>query len=416
MSDGKLEGEFLMKEDIKIQKKSIPAVIFGLSIWAIFFMKEGTFSIQSIVVFLLALGYFCIVSKKNTFKITNDIKVLILFIVILILSTVINSFRHIEVLSVDNITGIMYFIVIFLWYFLTTNHMYSDKDIKFIINNYCYVSTICSLLVLAQSLNGVQGKIAIVNFVGTVTDENFISAIISMAPIYLFTNILYTNKKTRINYIINIFMLIINILGVCVIGSRAGMIGMIGSLIIAFIIYFMKGFGLRKLLYLFLVMLLVIIISSYAIKIMPQWIYTRYFGTTYMDNSNTTRLKIWGNAFDGIYDQPIFGFGMGTFPNLSEYTFTAGKSTPAHETFLDIAIYSGITGLLIFLIFLEKIFKKFILINNRRLYIPIIFNLFFISLIVGAEKSVFLWNNLIILKILDNYLQQNNNDYKKLMN
>ena len=405
-----------MNEDIKIQKKSIPAVIFGLSIWAIFFMKEGSFSIQSIVVFLLALICFYVICKKNIFKITNDIKVLILFIVILILSTVINSFRHIEVLSVDNVIGILYFIAIFLWYFLTTNHIYNDKDIKFIINNYCYVSTICSLLVLAQSLSGVHGKIAMVNFVGTVTDENFVSAIISMAPIYLFTNILYSDKKLKMNFIINIFMLIINVLGVCVIGSRAGMIGMIISLLATFIIYFMRGMGLKKILYLCLVILFVIFIASYAIKIMPQWIYTRYFGTTYMDNSNTTRLKIWKNALNGIYDQPILGFGMGTFPNLSKYTFTAGKSVPAHETFLDITIYSGLTGLLIFLIFLEKIFKKFILVSNRRLYIPIIFNLIFISLIVGAEKSVFFWNNLIILKILDNYLQQNNDDYRNLMN
>ncbi len=405
-----------MEKDIKIQKKSIPAVIFGLSIWAILFMKEGTFSIQSIIIFLLALVYFYIVSKKNIFKITNDVKIFILFIVIVVLSTAINSFRHIEVLSVDNITGIVYFIAIFFWYFLTTNHVYNNKDIKFIINNYCYVSTICSILVLAQSLSGIHGKIAMVNFVGTVTDENFVSAIISMAPIYLFTNILYSDKKLKMNYIINIFMLIINILGVCVIGSRAGMIGMIISLVAAFIIYFMRGFGLKKLLYLFLIILLVGFIASYAIKIMPQWIYIRYFGTTYMDNSNTTRLKIWENALEGIYDQPIIGFGMGTFPNLSKYTFTAGKSTPAHETFLDIAIYSGLTGLLIFLIFLEKIFRKFILVSNRRLYIPIVFNLIFISLIVGAEKSVFFWNNLIILKILDKYLEQNNSDYKKLMN
>ena len=70
-----------MNEDIKIQKKSIPAVIFGLSIWAIFFMKEGSFSIQSIVVFLLALICFYVICKKNIFKITNDIKVLILFII-----------------------------------------------------------------------------------------------------------------------------------------------------------------------------------------------------------------------------------------------------------------------------------------------------------------------------------------------
>ena len=135
-------------------------------------------------------------------------------------------------------------------------------------------------------------------------------------------------------------------------------------------------------------------------NIMPTWIYDRYFNSDYMDNSNTTRILIWKNAIQGIKKQPVLGFGMGTFANLEEYKYTAGKSTPAHQTILDIGLYGGIVGIVLFLWLILSIFIPLLKNKEGKRYIGVMACLAFISMILSATKTVFLWNNIIYLKLI----------------
>lgn len=383
------------------EKKSFLSILLGLSFWMILFTWEGGITIQSIIPLIIIALLHEIIKKTTKIKLDKYTLILFYFVIIIIFSTIINTIRHIDVVSSYNLTGIIYFVIILFWFYLCTKDKKNNSEINFILNNYLIVSTILSLMIMKLSFSGISGKIAVVNFLGTLCDENLITAVISMAPIISLIYILYSkNGKTRKKFM-NIIYFIFNIIGLCLAGSRASLIGCFLSLILIIIIYMYNGNKIK----LFFMILFVFGVAIFAKNLMPDWIYTRYFESNYMDKSNTTRILIWKNALNGISKQPILGFGMGTFPSLKEYEYTAGYSTPAHQTFLDIFLYSGIIGLIIFIYFLYFIFKDFIFSKSGRIFLPIICNLLFISLIISATKTIFFWNTIIILRIFNEYLK-----------
>ena len=383
---------------MKKDKVSIVARIFGCSIWMVLFAWEGSFSIQCIIPFLILLLAYEVLNKKLKYTIDLEAKLLLCLVSIIIISTGINTLRYIEIASMSNIIGIIYFITIFLWYYLVTSKKYSQKDIEFIINNYIIVATICSVLTIRMSLSGYAGKIAIINFIGTLTDENHTSAIISLAPIYCLIMLWYYKK----NKIIYGSLLGINALGICLTGSRASMLAMILGMAITFMMYFTTELNGKKIIKMGFLLLIISIVASYIISLMPTWIFNRYFKNSYVDNSNNTRIEIWKNAIEGITDQPFLGFGTGTFHKLPKYAYTCDKSVPAHETFLDIGLYSGVFGMIIFIIFVVKHINPLLKEKKLRIFLGGVIDLLFISVIIGADKSIFLWNTLILLNIVEN--------------
>ena len=165
--------------------------------------------------------------------------------------------------------------------------------------------------------------------------------------------------------------------------------------------YYLKDkISFKKIIIMFGIVIVGIFFIANLKNIMPVWIYNRYFNSNYMDNSNTQRILIWKNALSGISNQPILGFGMGTFPNLKQYAYTAGQSTPAHQTLLDMGLYGGIIGIIIFIYLIYLIIFPIVKNKKTKKYTGAIFCIFFISMILSATKSMFLWNNLIFLTLL----------------
>ncbi len=391
----------------KEERISLDACIFALSFWLIFITIEGSFSIQILLPFLIITMFYNIIIRRDyTLKINKESKILFIFILSLIFSTVVNLFKNTSYIGFDTIIGVLYFIVIFLWYWFNTNKKYNSLEIQMMTNSYIWMSVVCSVFLILRFLKGQTGKIAMINLINVEIDENYVSALIALATMYIFNKIL--NKKSDFKEKgISICLIMINSLAIALSGSRAALIATIIAMILAFLFSFYKDLNFKKLVKIAMVIIIAICIGRKILDYIPAWTYNRYFNSNYADNSNNTRILLWKNGIDGIFNSPIFGYSIRVFDKLPEYSYINGfkipARVPAHQTYLDLLLYTGILGFIPFMIFLCMIFKKFLK-NKNKIYIPMIFVLIFITNIIGAEKSVFLWNNLILLTIIGDYL------------
>lgn len=384
-------------------KISIESRIFGFSIWMLLFTYEGSFMIQSLIGFIAIM--FVVQMKKKCLKFGKYSKALLVLFFYLTFSTVANTLIHIDLLSEAVVIGILYFALITIWFWLNTNDTKNSREINFIINNYIYVMTIVSIFSIYHGVILAQGgKIAYINFLGTEIDENYSSALISMSVVFLFLKLIFllnSNKKGIIKWII---LFVVNVIGVAVIGSRASMLSCILAMVVGFCIYFGNKISLKKILLCVILILFGIGIIKITLNYMPEWTYQRYFQNSYADKSNSIRLIYWKNAITATLDSPLFGMGFGFYKKIPkyqefEYFSITPESAPAHQTFLDIMIYGGFIGVSIFILFIGKILKN---VFNRKniMILPIVINLLFISNIIGADRSVFFWNSLIIVVML----------------
>lgn len=77
------------------------------------------------------------------------------------------------------------------------------------------------------------------------------------------------------------------------------------------------------------------------------------------ETSNKGRWEIWQDSFASVIKYPVFGIGMGNFPlALSEKISTSKMGASAHNIYLDVAVETGIVGMIIFIWLLWKIFEK----------------------------------------------------------
>lgn len=382
------------KEENKFQ-----IFILGISPFLALISREGGITLQNAVILVILLLINVLIRKKFVIRINKIHKVFLSLMLVITLSTAINTIIHNNVASTENLIELFYMYVIFLWFYLNTTSYVSKEKIMKILSCYNIVSVIMSIQIIKMSISGVAGKIMITNFAGVLMDENCVTALIAMTPIYAFTKLLYY-KNNFFTKCVVLFEIIICTAGVALAGSRAALIGMGMGLFITLAYYLKDKISFKKIIIMFGIVIVGIFFIANLKNIMPVWIYNRYFNSNYMDNSNTQRILIWKNALSGISNQPILGFGMGTFPNLKQYAYTAGQSTPAHQTLLDMGLYGGIIGIIIFIYLIYLIIFPIVKNKKTKKYTGAIFCIFFISMILSATKSMFLWNNLIFLTLL----------------
>lgn len=396
-------------------KKSLSAILLAMSFIFIYLAIEGSFTVLSIAVpILLYVLYFFCIKKYKKISIDKSSLMLILLFLTFLFSTVINIFLHIDVISFSIITGLIYFGIIFFWKIIVTQCDYSKQEIKFIINIYILISIIASLDVIFRNYTGSTGKLSIITLFGIKINANYFAAFIAIPPLLNFNYIIYSKKETILKKAFRVIGLIINIYGLFLTGSRAALIGYLGAQIVAIIIYTYRKITMKKIVLSIVFVGVALMFLGNISKYIPSWMYNRYFVNSYSDRSNEERVLIWRNAIDGVTYKPLLGYGIGIFNKLDKYTalpngWTLPDSAPAHNTYLDILIYGGIVGIILFITFIVIVVKPFLKKDNI-IYIPIILNLLFTSIIIGADKAVYFWNNLIIMNIIIKYICLDNNN------
>lgn len=101
------------------------------------------------------------------------------------------------------------------------------------------------------------------------------------------------------------------------------------------------------------------------------------------DASAGNRIEIWKGAVGMIKDQPLFGFGYGTFPYIIGYYAPGLQEMDAHNTYLIIAAEMGIIALFLFILIL------FILIKNAMWLLKNVKDKYFKAFALGALGNIF---------------------------
>ncbi len=107
------------------KKVSFDAIMFALSYWLIFITFEGSFSVQVLFpILILMIIYKIFIDNNIKVKMDKGKRTLFYFIVALFISTITNLIINIKYFNINTIIGLLYFVIIFLWYIVTTNKVY----------------------------------------------------------------------------------------------------------------------------------------------------------------------------------------------------------------------------------------------------------------------------------------------------
>lgn len=124
--------------------------------------------------------------------------------------------------------------------------------------------------------------------------------------------------------------------------------------------------------------------------IWPNPISERFFSSFDLsEGSNSGRMEMWQKAAEGIMENPILGVGIGNFPLFVKPTATYREPIYAHNTYLDIAVETGIINTLLWISLLGVAFLEFY--KKSRLFgqgKDIIFLMLAISLVIFATHSL----------------------------
>ena len=84
-------------------------------------------------------------------------------------------------------------------------------------------------------------------------------------------------------------------------------------------------------------------------------------------NSMTWRIKLWESSVEAIKRRPIFGYGIGSFEQMSKEFFKLDKKgAPAHNVYLELMFELGLVGLLSYLAIYFTVLKAYFHRVSRR--------------------------------------------------
>lgn len=167
-------------------------------------------------------------------------------------------------------------------------------------------------------------------------------------------------------------------------GSRGGVIGLLIGIIVFF--YFTKSAILRKYTLAFITILLL-----GTVFLSNELLYDRFFSKE--ETLTDSRLPLWENVIDIVDKEWLFGVGI--FRYYTEIEILRGRAISTHNEFLSVFVYSGLVGLLLFILFLYNIFKTTSL-ANAHINNPVLMSLLFIIIFTlskggGALLSMHVW-------------------------
>lgn len=99
-------------------KFHIMTYILAFSFWMILITWEGGLTIQTVIPFVfLGILHFLMLKDKKI-KLDQSIKFLGIWLLIIVISTIMNSVFYVEVVNKQNLIGCLSFITIFIWFYL----------------------------------------------------------------------------------------------------------------------------------------------------------------------------------------------------------------------------------------------------------------------------------------------------------
>jgi O-antigen ligase len=238
----------------------------------------------------------------------------------------------------------------FLFYFVSTLCIDSEKKFKYLFLIIIFVSIYYIFWINLEYLNGNYGRIG--GPKGLNSDQygdqnNFAMFFVISLPFLYHFSIHLKNKSFK--YLI---WLIIPLgwHAVFLTGSRGGLLGLIAGLIPTIFCLKQKKYGI------ILAIALCIAFVWQGGPIMKDRARTITYSESKADESIQGRLDSWAAATKMMLEYPITGVGVASF-GMAYPDFSNADPREAHNTFFQIGAESGVFAVIFYLLFLAKTFK-----------------------------------------------------------
>jgi O-antigen ligase len=121
----------------------------------------------------------------------------------------------------------------------------------------------------------------------------------------------------------------------------------------------------------------------------------------FSNDGGSGRFELWGRAWDFFISNPLFGIGASNFADYNAFEY--GDQLVVHNTFLEILTESGLSGLLIYVLFVFTVFVQMYKADFHRKH-PFLF-LTFLGFILQMMFLSLIFNDmfLLFLAILSTY-------------
>jgi len=131
-------------------------------------------------------------------------------------------------------------------------------------------------------------------------------------------------------------------------------------------VFFIWGFKGKKICFSFLSALLV----ALCLRMSPQD-HRSFSNSSHQLNSFSWRVEVWKGSLAWIGERWAFGYGLGSFHDLSEFSCHREKGVEAHNAYLQLWFETGVVGVLAYLSIYWNLFVRFIIvIKNQHLLFP----------------------------------------------
>lgn len=375
-----------------------PAVLFGLSLWMLFFAGAGEAMMQTVIPLVVCLMFYIVFKKRGRISIDKHSIPLLVCLCSCILATIGGCITYSQYADWSRLFDVLYVLTIIFWYVALCSEQFTRDEFSFIKKSYILFGVMSSIQVIYLFCRGAEGKVSLVSVFGETINPNHFAAILSLLTVSIATDLFFGNnsKKDRIFELIS-FCIILS--GMALVGSRAAFIGTSIGCLFVFLRFAYTRKKLSGIIISCIIGLILLGIYLNLDRILPEWFYQRYFVNAYNDESNAIRISYWNNAIKCTFRRPLLGYGFGLLDKIPECKSVLDgvpipASAPAHNTYLDVLVYGGVIGFISFSIYFCACI--FTLVKKRGELLPLVIDFLFLTIIVGADRSIYFWAIMIL--------------------
>lgn len=400
------KGKSLCRQDDVSQHKLITFAIV-LMPYFILIANERSFTFQTALpsILLMILAFvFSKDARKYTF---HALIVMVGFITITCASNFLTVLKDDYLITSRTLIRAFMFMIIIWFYGTAVSQRFSKKDISIILKGVSYSVLVPFYLEFKEYLKqGMYfGRVYPVTLRGCQLDANYFALLVLVQIVCSYIVAIYATKN--FDKILSWICILLGTVSIILTGSRSAL--MCTVLIIgvsAFIYFVQRNNGKIKNSFFFAVCIIVLFLV--ASKFMSGWMFDRFFGNSYHDDSNEQRVSYWINAIHRWPHRFFLGYGVGNY----NYFFAKDRgiigdpNVTTHGTITDFLVDFGIVGLFLFAYIITDCIKILLKTHNYVL-IAMLPGIIICSIIIGAERTVALWLWIIVFRIIAEYLKKN---------
>lgn len=350
------------------------------------------------IVMIIGITVLYLIKSAGDSRYGLNLKKLDCMLIIYILSIFLSAFLSTTPLASMKI--LLFNIVLFLFVFIMVNVVKEEEELGTILYWIITALTLASLYGIWQWINHVPVDPRFVDVntfgasVGRVSStmgnaNDYAEYLVLTLPFY--ASVFFNSKNIK-GKIIILALSVLPLFNLAVTGSRSGMLGF---LVAALVYVFLKN---RKLIPVF------ILLGIALIPFIPNSIIVR-MQTIGKDSSSLIRIPIWEGSLCMLKDYWITGLGLGPNPFMKLFSNYSAINKPPHSHMLPLEIWLelGFVGIVSFVWFIARIFKKGItsVFEKRNIYLNniIIANIASLTGIITIGFVEYVWFNPRILNM-----------------